>query len=186
MIVGESYRAGFPSISRWLRQAGSPQTTQIACSLSTTSAAAMRSPIAPNGSPRKSVSVPARITRTPRPASRVATVDDVTVEKLGFVDGDDLGIGPDQAEDLRGRVNRRRLELGAVVARDAVQAGISIIEMGLEDLHPPACDDTSAHPPDQLLALPAEHDAADHLDPTGVHPIIHRRFSASGWSGTLI
>jgi hypothetical protein len=44
----------------------------MACSLSTTSATAMSCGIAPNGSPRKSVSVPARMTRRPRAASSVA------------------------------------------------------------------------------------------------------------------
>ena len=71
MIVGESYGAGRPWIRRWLRLAGAPHSTQIACSLSTISATAISCGIAPNGSPRKSVSVPARITRRPRAASDV-------------------------------------------------------------------------------------------------------------------
>jgi hypothetical protein len=74
MMVGESYGAGRPPSSRWLRLAAAPQSTQIACSLSTTSATAMSCGMAPKGSPRKSVSVPARITRRPRSASSVASV----------------------------------------------------------------------------------------------------------------
>jgi len=56
-----------------LRLAGDPHSTQIACSLSTISATAMSCGMAPNGSPRKSVSVPARITRRPRSARLDAT-----------------------------------------------------------------------------------------------------------------
>ena len=47
------------------------------------------------------------------------------------------------------------VELGAVVAGDAVEARVAGVEVGLEDLHPPARDDRPADPPDQLLALAA-------------------------------
>ena len=69
---------------------------------------------------------------------------DVRIEELRLVDRDDLGVGAHQPEDLGGGIHRRGLELGAVVAGDAVEAGIAAVEMGLEDLHPPPGDDRRA------------------------------------------
>src|SRR5213593_328772 len=72
MMIGLSQSAGLPLTRRWFLVAGPPQTTQIAWNLSTTSATHMRIGIGPNGRPRKSTSVPARMTRTPRSARRFA------------------------------------------------------------------------------------------------------------------
>src|SRR5439155_532544 len=72
MMIGLSHSAGLPFTRRWLRVAGPPHTTQIAWNLSTTSAIHISVGIGPNGRPRKSTSVPARITRTPLSARRFA------------------------------------------------------------------------------------------------------------------
>src|SRR4029077_11695983 len=58
---------------RWVRVADSPQTTQIASSLSTRSARASNVGTGPNGSPRKSRSRPAQITRRPSRTSARTT-----------------------------------------------------------------------------------------------------------------
>ena len=159
MIVGESQRAGRPSTRRWFRHASPPHTMQIARSLSTISATAMRSPMAPKGSPRKSVSVPATITRTPRWASSVATATMSRSRNWASSMATSLGGRPHLAQDLVGRIDGRRLDLGAVVAGDVVDAGVAAVEMGLEDLDRAAGNHGAAHAADELLALAAEHDA---------------------------
>ena len=93
MIVGESYRAGLSADQPLIAARRVAADTQIACSLSTISATASNCGIGPNGSPRKSVSVPARITRTPRFASDCRELDDRRVEKLRLVDRHDLRVG---------------------------------------------------------------------------------------------
>jgi hypothetical protein len=106
-------------------------------------------------------------------------VHDLRIQELCLVDRHDLDVGPDQPKDLGGRVYRAGLELGAIVTRDAVEAGVAAVEMRLEHLHLTPGYGRPPDTADQLLALPAEHDAADHLDPSGVHPVIHRRLSDS-------
>ena len=65
-IIGSSYKAGFPLINLCVRLAGELQIGQIAFNFVTVSLKLINSGIAPNGSPRKSVSSPAMITRIPR------------------------------------------------------------------------------------------------------------------------
>ena len=52
------------------------------------------------------------------------------------------------------------------VAASLHAAGIPVIEMRLEDLDALPGDHRATHPPDELLALPAEHHAGDDLHPT--------------------
>ena len=67
-MIGSWYEAGCPLIRRCERVAGAPQTLQIDVSFVTNSDFVSRIGIVPNGSPRKSLSNPATITRIPRSA----------------------------------------------------------------------------------------------------------------------
>ena len=69
------------------------------------------------------------------------------------------------ARDLLGRVDRHRFDRAPVVARHVVDAGVALVEMRLEHLHALLRDQRATHAANELLALPAEHHAADHLDP---------------------
>src|SRR4051794_15043167 len=100
-------------------------------------------------------------------------VQDLPIQELRFVNGDNLGIGTNQAEDLGRGIDWTGLELPAVVTGDAVQPGITSIEVGFEDLHLAPGNGGATDSTNQLLALATEHDAADDLDPSGVHAVVH-------------
>ena len=68
----------------------------------------------PKGSPRKSMSVPATMTRIPA---------DAIVQKLGLVDGDDLRRWVDLFGELHGVGHGLGVDLPAVVGRDLELAG---------------------------------------------------------------
>ena len=106
----------------------------MACSLSTTSAIASSCGIGPKGSPRKSVSVPARITRCPRREDR-HQLGNRRIEKLRFVDRDDLGIRLQLAKNLFRRIDRDCLGGPSIVARHQIDPRIPLVEMGLEYLY---------------------------------------------------
>src|SRR5438093_1343943 len=110
MIVGLSQRAGRPFTRRWLRLAGPPHTTQIAWSLSTISATASKVGIGPNGNPRKSMSIPASMTRTPRSARSLAAATISPTVELHLVHGDHLGVGSHRADHALGGIHRLGLD----------------------------------------------------------------------------
>ena len=152
----------------------SPHTMQMARSLSTVSATAMSCAIAPKGSPRKSVSVPARMTRTPRAASAVAHVDDRVVEKLRFVDRHDFGVGLEHAHETRPRCRSAPLRCMRPSWLDTcLSAGVALVEVRLEDLHAAARDLGAADAAQQLFALAAEHHAGNYLDGSGAGTVDH-------------
>src|SRR5437868_7701157 len=103
---------------------------------------------------------------TPPGSQRGHQLDDAIVEKLGFVDSDDVGSGVDLLGDLCRRIRRNRFDGTAVVTGDRVDAGVALVEMGLEDLYPLAGDDGAPHASNQLLTLAAEHHAGNDLDPS--------------------
>src|SRR5437763_5188958 len=77
------------------------------------------------------------------------------------------------AHDLFGAVHGLRLHGSPVVGAQGVEPGVPGVEVGLEDLHALAGDDRAPYPPDQLLALPGEHDPGDHFDATGASTVLH-------------
>src|SRR3954469_1210728 len=56
--------------------------------------------------------------------------------------------------------------------RDDVVFTEPIVDVRLEDLHFPPGDLCTAQPPNQLLALAAEHAAGDDLNPAGVRTVL--------------
>jgi hypothetical protein len=62
-------------------------------------------------------------------------VDDRVVEKLGFIDRDDFGVGPERAHQVTGGADGHRLDRAPVVTRHVTQSGVTLVEMRLEDLH---------------------------------------------------
>src|SRR5918994_3687791 len=96
--------------------------------------------------------------------------NDLPVQKLGLVYRDYLSLGAHQAENFSGGIHGTGLELGAVVARDAVEAGVTAVQVRLEDLHLTPGDGGAPDAANELLTLAAEHDAADHLNPARMHP----------------
>src|SRR4051812_19128135 len=86
-------------------------------------------------------------------------------EKLCFVDRDHLRVVAHRACDLLRRVDRHRLHAPPIMARHVVDASVALVEMRLEHLHALLGDERATNATDQLLALPAEHHATDHLDP---------------------
>ena len=103
--------------------------------------------------------------------------DDVGVEELGLVDGDELRSPGAPAGRSRRRNRPARHPARCRRGWRRRRGPCSGVEMRLEDLHPSARDDAAPHAPDQLFALAGEHDAADHLDPAGARAVVHRRVS---------
>ena len=84
--------------------------------------------------------------------------------------------------DLHGVGHGLGVDLPAVVRRDAEVAAVAVVEVGLEELNPPAGDEGAPYAPDQLLGLSAEHDAGDDLDPPVSRPVQHD-FPTADWIG---
>ena len=93
----------------------------------------------PKGSPRKSISSPA---------------------KLRLVNGYHLSVGLDQVQDLVGVFHGDRSQVHPIVRRDVLYA-IAVVQAGFKDLHFLTRDFRAPHPPDQLFSLATEHTAAD-------------------------
>ena len=105
---------------------------------------------------------------------------DAGVEELHLVDRNDLRERIEPERDLARRVHRHRLDGPAVVTADGEDAaGISVIKVRLEHLHPLLRDHRPAHATDELFALAAEHHAGDDLYPAT------RQLERSGHLSTL-
>src|SRR6476469_4643991 len=98
--------------------------------------------IGPNGSPRKSVSVPARITRMPRAAS-------VTTRAMIPASRNCASSIATTSASSR-RFDGDRLDDASIGAVDGEDAAVAIIEMRLEDLRALLGDDRPAHATDEL------------------------------------
>src|SRR5688572_17348206 len=97
---------------------------------------------------------------------------DSAIEKLRFIDADDLRVDLEAGADLLCGVDRHGFDRPSIVARHGVDPRIPRVQMGLEYLRFLPRDDRAPHPPNELLAFPAEHHTADHFDP-----------STGGWNG---
>jgi hypothetical protein len=100
-------------------------------------------------------------------SQRVAGGGQVGVEKLPFVDPHDFGVLTDEADDCIRALHGLRGDPHVAVRHDVVVAE-AVVDDRLEDLHPLTRDLRAAQPPDELLALPAEHAAGDDFDPATV------------------
>src|SRR5207248_3745542 len=87
--------------------------------------------------------------------------DDAVVEELHLVDADRLVAGREPTH-LAARRGGYRTHLGAAV-RDDVPDVIAVVDGRLDDQRAQAGDLRAPETPDQLLALAAEHRAADDL-----------------------
>jgi len=90
---------------------------------------------------------------------------DSQVEELGLVDGDHVDAGPNPLRDLHRRRNRSSFQAGPRVGADLKASPVAIIEVGLEDLNVPSCDERTADSPHEFFRLAREHHAGDYLDP---------------------
>ena len=97
---------------------------------------------------------------------RIDDLADAVVQELGLIDRDDLRCRVDPLRDLQRVGHGFGVDLPAVVGRDPELAAVTVVEVRLEELDPPARDQRAPHPPDQLFGLAAEHDAGDDLDPS--------------------
>ncbi len=95
---------------------------------------------------------------------RIAGRRQIGVEKLPFVDPDDLRVVVDLLEHLVRAPDVLRCHPHVTVRHDMAFAE-AVVEERLEDLHVLAGDLGAAQAANQLLALSAEHAAADDLDP---------------------
>ena len=161
-IVAPSAGAGRPSTSRCVIVAGPQQRWQTACSLSTSSARQSSSGIEPNGRPRKSWSRPDTTTRVPRSTS-TSMEDDGRCEELHLVDPDHV-VRLGEAGNLLGPRHRDGAHLRAGVAHHMADV-VAVVDARLHDQRALAGDLGAAQAADQLLALAAEHRAADDLEP---------------------
>ena len=98
---GRRRRPRSPRRLTW-NTASSPHTVQIAVSLSTRSASAMRDGSGSNGRPSNVTSSPATMTTRPRSASRPTTGTSDRPEELRLVDRDHVGAVRDRGLDLVG------------------------------------------------------------------------------------
>ena len=90
--------------------------------------------MAPKGSPRKSVSSPAMITRISKIIGQtLRDADDAIVEELGFVNGDYGCFAVCQLKDIVGSLHRHGFYRLPGVARNALNT-VAVIDFGLEDL----------------------------------------------------
>ena len=156
--------------------ASSPHTVQIAVSLSTRSASAMREGSGSNGRPSNVTSSPATMTTMPRSASRPIT-GTRRPEELRLVDRDHVGAVRDGRLDLVGARRGQRREVGARVRGEAIGA-VPRVEGVVEHDDPAARDRRAPDAPQQLLGLAREHRPADHLDPTRLAHASEDRTSA--------
>ena len=60
----------------------------------------------------------------------------------------------------------------SIMCRDSVDP-LTVIEMGLENLHAFPRNHRAAYSSNELLALAGEHDAADDFDPPGTRAVQH-------------
>ena len=88
---------------------------------------------------------------------------DVRREELDLVDADDV-VAVDETGDVGRVVDGDRAHPCAGVA-DHVADVVAVVDARLHDQHPLPGDLRPAQPPDQLLALAAEHRPADDLEP---------------------
>src|SRR5207249_9047023 len=91
-------------------------------------------------------------------------------------DLDHLGVGPDAIEQVARRADVVGLDPHRAVRADVIAAVVAIVYLGLENLDLAPGDLRAPQPPDQLLALAAEHAAGNHFDPAAagtVRRVIH-------------
>ena len=102
---------------------------------------------------------------------RLGDVGDPPVEELGLVDGRDRNAFRQVVEDVGAPAHRHGFHPRSVMRGD-LAAVVPGVEHRLEYRNPLARDLRPTHAADELLALPAEHAATDHLDPSPrvVHP----------------
>ena len=82
---------------------------------------------------------------------------DAGVEKLGFINGDDLRHWIEPQHDLRGGVDGHGFKGAPIVAGDAPQPGVPVIQMRLEHLHAFPRNGGPSNAAQQLFGFPAEH-----------------------------
>lgn len=150
---------------RCVRVADSPHTTQIASSLSTRSARARSVGTGPNGSPRKSRSRPAQMTRRPFATRSRTTLTMPGSKNWTSSTPTTLVSGREEREDLRARAHRAGDERVAVVRAHELGAE-AVVDRRLEDLDRATRDHRALHATDELLALSAEHAPNDDLEAT--------------------
>ena len=104
----------------------------------------------------------------PQPALDEPVEDerDLRREELNLVHADDV-VAVDEAGDVGGVVDGDRAHPGARMADDVADV-VAVVDARLDDQHPLAGDLRTPQPPDELLALAAEHRAADDLEPAAV------------------
>src|SRR5581483_5394897 len=89
--------------------------------------------------------------------------DDLEVEELHLVDPDGV-VAVREADDLLRARDRDSAHLRARVADDVADV-VAVVDARLRDERALAGDLRAAEPPDELVALAAEHRAADDLEP---------------------
>ena len=102
---------------------------------------------------------------TPRFRKCRNELHDTSIQELSFIDADYLRGWIEPLRDLRRRVDGNCLDRPPIVARDRIDARVSLVQSGFEDLYALAGDQSAPYPANQFLALPAEHDASDYFDP---------------------
>ena len=100
-------------------------------------------------------------------------VDQLRIEKLPFVDADDLRSGVDGIQDLLCFPDKLGLHLHVAVADDVIFTE-SAVEQRLENLDSLFCDLCPAKTADEFFALSAEHTSADHLNPSQVASLMRK------------
>jgi len=93
----------------------------------------------------------------------VTYVDKIVVEKLAFIDSDDIGVRREQ-NDLRRGSNARRLD-DILVMRDDFGVAKTDIHSGFEDFDRLASNFRSFQATNEFFRLPTEHGSADHFNP---------------------
>jgi len=106
----------------------------------------------------------------------VTNINKFHIEKLAFIDADNLGSAIEQLEDFTRLRHQLRLDLHLAVADDMILT-VAIVHSGLEDLNALASDLRPPQPADELLAFSAEHASANHLDPAQIATLMQQLFT---------
>src|SRR6266850_698311 len=101
----------------------------------------------------------------------VANSDKFHIEELSFVDSHHLRAFLEQAEDLPRTGHELCSDFHFAMADDVVFV-VTRVELRFENLHALPGNLRPAEPANQLLALAAEHAAADHFDPTEISVVL--------------
>ena len=93
-----------------------------------------------------------------------ADIDDARIEKLHFIDADDLHADFDARHEIGARRHRHRFQSALVARNDFIDAE-TIVELRFENLHSLTRQRGAPHTANQLLRFTGEHASGDDLDP---------------------